>query len=137
MRLFRPFAALPLLAFPPGCFLAAPGPYAIYSPCAAIATSNWSAWVESHGGRRGRLVVEGEVTVPAEGYAASLARGPVQRLDGPVQQILVRTEGTGGGPPAVRHVRGEFRALNAYSAVQLRCGDGTVAMLRDIPRRAQ
>ena len=75
--------------------------------------------------------------MPGEGYALSLDLGPVQKLDAPVQQILVRTEPPSGAAGDARRevvVRGAFPALKHYGAVTIRCGDGTVAIIKPVPR---
>jgi hypothetical protein len=135
-------AASLLLALPSGCLLGEPGDQIVYSPCHALAGANWRAWVEridvSHQKaplHRTYLFVQGDVTVPSDGWEASLARGPVQQLAAPVQQILVRTSGAGSGAPVVRRVSGRFRALPRYGAIAIRCGDGTLAIVRDVLRK--
>ncbi|MFL6861930.1 MAG: hypothetical protein ACJ8DZ_02910, partial [Allosphingosinicella sp.] len=80
------------------------------------------------------LIVDGQVTVPSDGYSVSLERGPVEKLRDPVQQIMIRTEGAGEGDPRTMAVHGEFEALKRYGAVAIRCGDGTVGLIRDVPR---
>jgi hypothetical protein len=136
----------PLLLVPlvlAGCVVSAPVPELVYSPCHALATSDWTARVEKRPMtrhhppiRKWRLIIDGTVTVAGEANAVSLKRGPVQKLKDPVQQILIRTEGEGEGAPTKVSVHGEFDALKRYGAVTLRCGDGTMAILRDVPRIA-
>jgi len=80
------------------------------------------------------------VTVPSEGYAVSLDLGPVQKLDQPVQQILLRTEPPGGSETPARtevHVSGAFPALKRYGAVTIRCGDGIVGIIKPVSRGAK
>jgi hypothetical protein len=139
----RAALALALLPLASGCLLGEPGDRIVYSPCHAVATGGWRAWVERRDVstqkaplHRTFLFVEGEVTAP-ESDEVSLARGPVQQLEGPVQQIMVRTEGPGTGPPVKHRVRGRFRPLHRYGAVDLRCGDGIVGTIRDVPRKDQ
>src|SRR4051812_32192806 len=91
--------ALPLLAG--GCLMLPVVEDPVYSTCHAVGSSGWTArvdYIPDHHNRpvfKPTLIVSGRVTVPGEGYAVSLDLGPVQKLDAPVQQILVRTE-----PPA-------------------------------------
>jgi hypothetical protein len=137
----RPLLTLPLLLLPGGCLLGWPETDIVYSPCHAVASGKWRAYVERVSVttqkaplHRTFLFVEGEVTAP-DGDSVSLERGPVQQLDAPVQQIMIRTEGSGAGAPVTQQVRGRFRALRRYGAVAIRCGDGIVGTIRDIPRR--
>ena len=135
---------LPLLLAPlvlAGCVVSTPVPEPVYSACHALSSGEWKARVEKRPVtrhhppiRKWRLIVDGVVTVPGEGYVASLERGPVQKLKDPVQQILIRTEGDGEGAPTRIPVHGEFEALRRYGAVTLRCGDGTFGILRDVTR---
>ena len=83
---------------------------------------------------RRRLVVTGKVTTAA-GYQASIDEGPVSRLDEPVQQVLVRTEGSPepGAAPVTHNVRGVFDAMKSYGGVSIRCGDGIVAEIAEVP----
>ena len=117
----------------------------VYSTCHAVGSSGWSAHVEripDHHNRpiyKPTLIVSGQVTVPSEGYSVSLDLGPVRKLDGPVQQILVRTEPP--SEPAARtlttvDVRAAFPALKRYQAVYIRCGDGILGIVKSIPRNS-
>ncbi|MBV9930945.1 MAG: hypothetical protein JO013_08365 [Alphaproteobacteria bacterium] len=139
----RALLTLPLLMLPSACLLGEPGDRIVYSPCHALATGGWRASVarisvtqQKAPLHRTFLFVEGEVTAP-ESDTVSLDRGPVQHLAGTVQQIFVRTDGPGTGRPVVQHVQGRFRALKHYGSVAIRCGDGIVGTIRDIPRRDQ
>src|SRR3954467_11183951 len=98
MHLAR-FAAsllLPLLAG--GCLMLPVVENHVYSTCHAMGSSGWTArvdYIPDHHNRpiyKPTLIVSGRVTVPGEGYAVSLDLGPVQKLDAPVQQIMVRTD---------------------------------------------
>jgi hypothetical protein len=139
----RRIALLLLLPAGSGCLLGEPGDRIVYSPCHAVATGGWTAWVERRDIstqkaplHRTYLFVEGEVTAP-ESDVVSLERGPVQQLDVPVQQILIRTEGAGTGAPLKHRVRGRFKPLRRYGSVAIRCGDGIVGVVRTVPRRDQ
>src|SRR3954447_25428913 len=106
---FRSFILLlPLLAG--GCLHPPVVEDHVYSPCHAVSAGDWSAHVERIPDHHTRpvlqpsLFVSGEATAPGDGYAVSLELGPVQRLDAPVQQILVRTEGSGTGAPTKLNV---------------------------------
>jgi hypothetical protein len=132
---------LPLLAG--GCLMLPVVEDPVYSTCHAIASSGWTArvdYIPDHHNRpvfKPTLIVSGRVTVPSEGYAVSLDLGPVQKLDQPVQQILVRTESPSGSETSARtdvQVSGAFPALKRYGSVTIRCGDGTLAIVKPVPR---
>ncbi|MDB5692743.1 MAG: hypothetical protein JWO81_1806 [Alphaproteobacteria bacterium] len=114
----------------------------VYSPCHAVASSGWTAHVERIPDHHNRpvlkpiLIVRGRVTVPGEGYDVSLDLGPVQKLNGTVQQILLRTtpSGAAAGAPTMVDVSGAFPARKSYAAVTIRCGDGTIAIIKPVPR---
>lgn len=134
-------AALALLfMIPAGCAIDGPVRETEYAPCHVLGTSDWKAHVEIFPTAspvpylRRKLVVTGKVTTAA-GYSASLTEGPVARLDEPVQQVRVRTEGSGepGAAPVVHEVQGIFPAMKHYGGVAIRCGDGIVAEIRDVP----
>jgi hypothetical protein len=138
---FRRRAALALvLTLPAGCALDGPVREAGYAPCHVLGSSDWTAHVEITATAspipylRRKLVVTGRVTT-VSGYYASLAEGPVSRLDQPVQQIRVRTEGSAepGAGRVVHNVRGVFPAIKRYGGVAIRCGDGIIAEIRDVP----
>jgi hypothetical protein len=136
----RPALAL-LLLLPAACSTVAPPvKETIYSSCHVLGSSDWKAEVEVFTASsspipylRRRLVVTGKVTTAA-GVSASLADGPVSRLDEPVQQVLVRTEGAAqaGGAPVTQQVRGSFPAIRRYGGIAIRCGDGIIAEIRDV-----
>jgi len=135
-------AAIALLSLiPAGCALDGPIRDTGYAPCHVLGSSDWKAHVEFSSTSSPipyltrKLVVTGKVTT-ARGYYASLGAGPVARLDEPIQQVLVRTEGKaeGGGAPVVHEVRGVFPAmLDRYGGVAIRCGDGIIAEIREVP----
>jgi hypothetical protein len=147
MRNFLPLAkpgcrsaiALLLLA-PAGCALDGPVRDRDYAPCHVLASSDWQAHVEFSSTSSPipyltrKLVVTGKVTT-ARGVYPSLAEGPVARLDDPIQQVRVRTEGEaeGGGPPVVHNVRGVFPAIKNYGGVAIRCGDGIIGQVGEVP----
>jgi hypothetical protein len=131
--------AAPLLLLA-GCALDGPIRDAEYAPCKVLGSSDWKAYVEFSSTSSPipyltrKLVVTGKVTTAA-GYDASLAEGPVARLDEPIQQVRVRTEGSAqpGGAPVVHDVRGVFPAIGRYGGVAIRCGDGIIAEIREVP----
>jgi hypothetical protein len=143
----RPNLAVPialLLALPlgaSGCVVTVPVPETVYSDCHAIGSSDWAARIEripDHHNRpvlKATLIVTGKVVVPGAGYGVSLDFGPLQRLDQPVRQILVRTDpperAEAGGPVTVA-VEGRFPARRHENALTIRCGDGTLAIVRSI-----
>lgn len=131
--------AAPLLLLA-GCALDGPIRDTEYAPCQVLGSSDWKAQIEFSSTSSPipyltrKLVVTGKVTT-ASGYQASLAQGPVARLDDPIQQVRVRTEGSAepGGAPVVHQVRGVFPAIDRYGGVAIRCGDGIIAEIRDVP----
>ena len=142
MRLLTLAALLCLPVLTTGCLLEQPAERIVYSPCHATATANWRAWIETVNVSRSKaplhrtfLFVGGDVTVPGEGWAVSLERGPVEQLREPVQQLIVRTSGSGAGAPVVRRVDGRFRPLRRYGSIAIRCGDSVIATIRDVARR--
>lgn len=131
---------LPLLLIPSGCLLLNPKAMDVYSPCHATASGNWRAHVSRISITTQKaplhhtyLFVQGEVTAP-EGDQVSLERGPVLQLAGPVQQIMVRTDGPGTGALATHPVQGRFKPLKRYGSISLRCGDGIIGTIKDVPR---
>ncbi|HYD37629.1 MAG TPA: hypothetical protein VEA60_08445 [Allosphingosinicella sp.] len=134
------WAALAFL-LPLAACIPSPVPEPIYSACRGVlGSSDWQARVELYPTAspepflRRRLVVAGKVRT-AGGVSVSLDRGPVARLDDPVQQVIVRIEGSpeAGGAPVTHSVRASFPALDRYGAVAIRCGDGIIAEIRDVP----
>jgi hypothetical protein len=133
--------SLPLLAG--GCLMLPVVEDPVYSTCHAIASSGWTArvdYIPDHHNRpvfKPTLIVSGRVTVPSDGYAVSLDLGPVQKVAGPIQQILVRTEPPPSAEtpaPTIVAVHGAFPALKRYDEVTIRCGDGTLAIIKPVPR---
>jgi hypothetical protein len=131
-------ALAPLLAL--AACVPSPSPEPVYSACHVLGSSDWKARVEIYPSAspkpylRRRLIVTGKVTTAGGGFSVSLDRGPVSRLDDPVQQVLVRTEGSAqaGARPVAHNVRGVFPALDHYGGVAIRCGDGIIAEIRDV-----
>lgn len=143
----RTFFSLPrraalalLLAIPAGCALDGPIRETGYAPCHVLGSSDWKAEVEFSSTSSPipyltrKLVVTGKVTT-ARGVYASLAEGPVARLDDPIQQVRVRTEGAAepGGGSVVHDVRIAVPAIKRYGGVAIRCGDGIIAEVREVP----
>jgi hypothetical protein len=138
--LARPTAALAAALALAACF-PEQAPEPIYSTCHVLGSSDWRARVEIDPSAspipyiRRKLIVTGKVTTAGGGFSVSLERGPVSRLDDPVQQVLVRTEGSAeaGAAPVVHSVRAVFPALDRYGGIAIRCGDGIIAEIRDVP----
>jgi hypothetical protein len=139
-KLGRASALALILAVPAACSIDGPVRAFDYAPCQVLGSSDWKAHVEFSSTSSPipyltrKLVVSGKVTT-ASGLQASLAQGPVARLDDPIQQVRVRTEGSAqpGGAPVVHEVRGVFPAIERYGGVAIRCGDGIIAQVRDVP----
>ena len=136
----RSLYLVPLLLLTAACISTAPVPDTIYSPCHVLGSSDWTAQVEFFPTAspvpyvRRKLVVTGKVTT-AGGYSASIAEGPVSQLDEPVQQVMVRTEGAAdpGASRVVHNVRAVMPALKRYGGVAIRCGDGIIAEIGEVP----
>jgi hypothetical protein len=141
VRRARLAAVAPCLLLASACVVSTPVPEPVYSPCHVLGSSGWRARIELFPSNhpkpimRRMLVVNGKVSVAGNGLSVGLARGPVSRLDPPVQQILVRTEGSveEGAAPVTHVVRGAFPALKRYGGVSIRCGDGIIGEVREIP----
>jgi hypothetical protein len=139
-KLARGAALALMLALPTACALDGPVRESGYSPCHVLGSSDWQAHVEIFPTAspvpflRRKLVVTGKVTTAA-GYAASIGEGPVARLDEPIQQVMLRTEGSAepGAAPVVHNVRAVVPAIKRYGGVAIRCGDGIIAEIRDVP----
>jgi hypothetical protein len=138
-------AALCALLILPAC-IPSPVPEPIYSACRGVlGSSGWQARVELDPSAspipyiRRKLIVTGTVVTEGTGVHVSLDRGPVSRLDDPVQQVLVRTEGSPqvAGVPVTHNVRAVFPALDHYGGVAIRCGDGIIAEIKhvSVPQR--
>lgn len=138
-RLRAAFA--PLLLLPAACAVNPSVPKGTYSACHVLGSSDWRARVEVFPNAtpipylRRKLVVTGTVTTAGGGVYVSLAQGPVSRLDDPVQQVIVRTEGSpeAGAAPVAHNVRVVLPALDRYGGVAIRCGDGIIAEIKDVP----
>jgi hypothetical protein len=137
---YGPWAAAFLLLLPVACSVTPPVEEKIYSSCRVLGSSDWKAEVELYAASsspipylRRRLIVTGKVTTAA-GVQADIAQGPVSQLDQPVQQVLVRTEGRAeAGAPVTQNVRAVMPAMDRYGGVAIRCGDGIIAEIRDVP----
>lgn len=139
----RPFSLLllaPLLSG--GCALPEKGP--LYSPCKAISTRDWSAYVEV--APQGVLwdpddpvlVVSGTVEVPSGGYELSILPGGLMQLEPPVQQVILRTtppEGMASQAITEQQVTGTVPWDGRAKSINIRCGDGTIATIATIEDR--
>jgi hypothetical protein len=140
VKLSRPVAALPALLILASCY---PTPVAetVYLPCHVLSSSDWKARVEIFPSAhpkpilRRRLIVTGKVIVAGNGYSVTLERGPVAKLEDPIQQVLVRTEGSleADPVPVTHNVRAVLPALKRYGGVAIRCGDGLIGEIKDVP----
>ncbi|MFL6845076.1 MAG: hypothetical protein ACJ8ER_09375 [Allosphingosinicella sp.] len=112
-----------------------------YATCHVLGSSGWAARMEIVPANRSKkptmlrkLVVTGRVTLAGEGLAVSLERGPLARLDEPIQQVFVRTDGTPdpAAAPVTRTVQGVFAGRKHYGGVEIRCGDGIIGEIREV-----
>jgi hypothetical protein len=129
---------LPLLGLGlSGCVVPLPDP--VYSTCRGTSGGDWQARVDLEPRWRGGdpkkrvLVVSGKVNVP-DGVEPRLDLGPREKFAGPIQQVLVRTEGEAapGAPLVAREVRGRFAQVKHFTAVRIRCGDANFAEIDTI-----
>lgn len=140
LPMLKSAAAPALLLALSACALDGPIRETGYSACHVLGSSDWKAHVELSATdspipyMRRKLVVTGKVTT-AGGYSASLAGGPVSKLDEPVQQMMVRTEGAAepGATPVTHNVRAVIPGMKRYGGVAIRCGDGIIAEISDVP----
>ncbi|HEY0111955.1 MAG TPA: hypothetical protein VGB59_02255 [Allosphingosinicella sp.] len=130
-RVLATLAAAPLALLANACMTVREP---VFSPCRAIASSDWQARIEPRSAE-GKpplpwLVVTGKVTVPSGGYTVGLDLGPVIQMEPPVQQVLVRTDppAEGATQATVTHdVEAVFPAPAGAARVAIRCGDGILA----------
>ena len=97
-------------------------------------TRNWAAWVDAMPGpgKEPRLIVEGEVDLPA-GRTATLVPGPTDRMSPPGQRFALELS-PGAGAGGWQKVRGELKpSLIAYHAVIVGCAGETLARIEDVP----
>jgi hypothetical protein len=118
-----------------------PIPEPVWSPCQAIASSDWAAEIRIIPSRHNRplmrrfLFVSGKVTVPGPDFSVRLDEGPVARLDEPVQQMVVRAEGpepAEGAAPVVHSVSATIPARKRYGGIEIRCGDGIIGRIAEV-----
>lgn len=82
-------------------------------------------------GSQPRLIVDGEVDVPA-GMVASLREGPLDRMMPPGQRFALELT-PGKGPAGLQRVRIEVKpALAQYREIVIGCGGETIARITDI-----
>lgn len=139
----RPASTLLLAALLlPGC--ATPRGTPLYSSCKALATRDWSAHVEVEKEalfpfpEEAMLVVGGTVQVPTGGFALALDKGPLVRIDPPVQQVILRTtapEGMATQALTEQRVVGRVPFDRRAKAVAIRCGDAIIAEIPAIEDR--
>jgi hypothetical protein len=116
-----------------------PQPQGPTRDCPISSSSDWAAWVNAMPGPNARptLIVTGKVTLPSGGHRVSLHAGPVLELYPPIQQVLLKAVApTGEGTPEAPtlEVRVELPALDTYGEVHVRCGNRTLATIRNIER---
>ncbi|MGF1549781.1 MAG: hypothetical protein ACFBQW_04520 [Sphingomonadaceae bacterium] len=121
-----------------GVDAAAGGEAAPAGRCEAMATSEWTAFLDREDGGPLRLVVQGKVTTAAAGYRVALEEGPLRGRAPPVKLVRLLVEPPRGPAAEVvtgHDVRGEFPGLRRYSAVVVMCGDEELARISDISVR--
>jgi hypothetical protein len=126
-------AAAALLAALAGCLM--PVRERIYSRCAVLGSSNWSARHFAVAGGGSAVAVSGTVTLPTGGYRLALEPGPLLDLNPPVQQVILRTRPpVGNATQAVTEqtVSVGLRLQEKAQALSVRCGDGVIAEIAAI-----
>lgn len=113
-------------------------PDATVTPCLAIASRSWSAWLDAMPGGGGtRLNISGEVDLPSPGYKVSWIEGPADRAMPPGQRfMLVLTPPVGMVAQVITPttVKYEGRATYpAYRSIIIICGDKALTTITDIP----
>ncbi|QAY77725.1 hypothetical protein [Sphingosinicella sp. BN140058] len=113
----------------------------LYSPCRVISSANWTARVEGYLTRHGHpehrrnLVVEGDVTVPSQGYSLTLEPGATQRIEPHFRQMHLNAQ---PGPDSAaqmvstRHVVARIPYDKKIQGFAIRCGDGIIAEIPEI-----
>jgi len=114
-----------------------PPPPAGVADCAAIDSSNWSAWINAMPGPNARttLIATGKVTVPTGGYR--IEWGDLMVLESyPVQVVayLRPVPPTHGGTEAVvtHDVRGEWPMDQQVGSFTVRCGERVLARISPV-----
>lgn len=121
-----------------------PAPYPPYAPsprptdgCAAIASSDWAAWVNAMPGPGARptLIVSGKVTVPTGGYRVEWGAMRVAESY-PVQVFadLNVIPPAGGAIEAVttHDVRGQWPVSPPVGSVTVRCGQRVLTRIAPV-----
>ena len=100
--------------------------------CPVVSSHGWSAAVIGKPrGAADRLRVQGTLVLAEGGYRARLEHGPVLEMHPPIQRLGLEFERAGGGPREVA-VRGEFPALSEYGAIDIRCGNRSLASITSV-----
>ena len=115
-------------------------PDATVTPCLAIASRSWSAWLDAMPGGGGtRLNISGEVDLPSSGYKVSWTEGPADRAMPPSQHFRLAMSPPDGmvaqvvTPMAVKY---EGKATYpAYRSIVVICGDKVLTTIADIPAK--
>lgn len=134
-----------------GCATYPPAPYPPYAPhppqgayppipvdgCAAIASSDWAAWINAMPGPSARpsLIVTGKVTVPTGGYR--IEWGDLRVAESyPVQVFADLRVIPPAGPATqaiVTHdVRGQWPMSPPVGSVTIRCGERVLARISPV-----
>ena len=100
--------------------------------CPVVSSHGWSASVIGKPrGAADRLRVEGRLVLAEAGWRARLEHGPVLEMHPPIQRLELEFERAGGGPREIT-VRGEFPALAEYGAIDIRCGNRSLASITSV-----
>lgn len=100
--------------------------------CPVVSSHGWSASVIGKPpGAADRLRVEGRLVLAEAGWRARLEHGPVLEMHPPIQRLELEFERARGGPREIA-VWGEFPALAEYGAIDIRCGNRSLASITSV-----
>ncbi|MCA1662442.1 MAG: hypothetical protein LC648_09975 [Novosphingobium sp.] len=101
--------------------------------CPVLGSRGWSAAVIGKPpGAGDRLRVEGVLVLSEGGYRARLEHGAVLEMHPPIQRLELAFERTGASGSREIAVRGEFPALSEYGAIDIRCGNRSLASITSV-----
>ena len=115
----------------------APGENTPTAACAAISSSNWSAWIDAEPPGPSTLHIRGDVELPTPGYRASWRVGAADRRLPPGQTMHLTFEPPEGIVAQVVTTQSVAYANDAaypeYRLIRVMCGDTELAEITDIP----